>query len=144
LTFTTAVVCDFGLARVTTQAISVDGAKFKDIGGFSPRYAAPEVLANMALMITTDPEMDKKSDVYSFAIIIWEMVTRHVPWEGLSREQIEVSVRSGSRPQFAPSLTTGEDPALTILTEMAQSCWQENPNFRPSFDQITSKIASLL
>jgi len=92
-----AVVCDFGLARVTHRAISVDGQKFKDIGGFSPRYAAPEVLASVAFNMVTDPEADKKSDVYSFAIILWEMLARATPWEGLKREQIEPKVRSGVR-----------------------------------------------
>ena len=99
-----AVICDFGLARVTSSVISVDGQKFKDIGGYSPRYAAPEVLANTSLMITTDPEQDKKSDVYSFAIIIWEMITRRTPWEGMQRGEIERNVRTGVRVRSFPSI----------------------------------------
>jgi len=35
--------------------------------------------------------------VYSYAIIIWELLTRRVPWEGLNREQIEANVRNGIR-----------------------------------------------
>ena len=163
-----AVVCDFGLARVTHRAISVDGQKFKDIGGFSPRYAAPEVLASVAMNLVTDPDADKKSDVYSFAIILWEMLARATPWAGLKREEIEPKVRSGVR--VRPSLfflleffffgqvfqysflslqppvpaDDGADPAKNILIDMMTSCWQENPAFRPSFEQISSKIASLL
>ena len=90
-------MCDFGLARVTNSATTLENMKFRDIGGFSPRYAAPEVLANAALMISADSEVDKKSDVYSFAIILWELLTRRIPWEGLNKEQIEVCVRSGER-----------------------------------------------
>lgn len=91
------MICDFGLARVTSVATTLDNMKFRDIGGFSPRYAAPEVLANAHLGASTDPEVDKKSDVYSFAIIIWELLTRKVPWNGLKREEIEISVRRGVR-----------------------------------------------
>ena len=71
--------------------------KFKEIGGFSPRYAAPEVLASACLLVSNDAETDKKSDVYSFAIVLWEMLTRLVPWDGLTKEQIESNVRSGLR-----------------------------------------------
>ena len=88
---------DFGLARVTNSATTLDNLKFKEIGGFSPRYAAPEVLAAAALMISGDSEVDKKSDVYSFAIVLWELLTRRIPWDGLNKEQIERNVRSGER-----------------------------------------------
>ena len=92
-----AVICDFGLARVTTAATTLENMKFKEIGGFSPRYAAPEVLASGRLLVANDAETDKKSDVYSFAIVLWEMLTRQIPWDGLTKEQIESNVRSGLR-----------------------------------------------
>jgi len=164
-----AVVCDFGLARVTTFAATLDGMKFSDIRGFSPRYAAPEVLANAALQMTGDPEADKKSDVYSFAIIIWELITRAIPWGGLTLEQIDANVRSGQRVPlllfsflFFPSLSqlhfslfglskpplsedsVRADPAGVIMVELARSCWHDNPASRPPFDQISAKIISLL
>ena len=66
---------------MTNVANVLDNMKFKEVGGFSPRYAAPEVFANIQLMVMADPEIDKKSDVYSFAVI-WEMLTRQVPWDG--------------------------------------------------------------
>ena len=95
--FVAAVICDFGLARVTNAATTLENMKFKDIGGFSPRYAAPEVFATSLLQISPDSETDKKSDVYSFAIVLWEMVTRKVPWDGMTKDQIEASVRNGLR-----------------------------------------------
>ena len=100
-----AVVCDFGLARVTNAATTLENMKFREIGGFSPRYAAPEVLVNAALMISSNAEIDQKSDVYSFAIIVWELLTRQIPWDGLTREQIEANVRTGVRVSFFFSLS---------------------------------------
>jgi len=52
-----------------------------NVKGFSPRYTAPEVFGRMSTNIATvavDDEM--KSDVYSFAIILWQMMTRKIPW----------------------------------------------------------------
>lgn len=115
-----AVVCDFGLAKVTNKAIAVEGQKFREIGGFSPRYAAPEVLASVALGVMNDAEIDKKSDVYSFAIIIWELLTRQTPWDKLTREEITFRVQSGLRvsvlrplPCSLPPLSPSSLPLLS-------------------------------
>lgn len=37
---------------------------------------------------------DARSDVYSFGVILWELVTRQVPWDGLNPMQ----VKAGSEP----------------------------------------------
>jgi len=137
-----AILCDFGLARVTNSASTLDNLKIQEIGGFSPRYAAPEVLANSALQMSSDPETDKKSDVYSYAIIIWELLTRRVPWEGLNREQIEANVRNGIRPPMPAN--DGNDQAKMILIDLMTACWQDAPEARPSFTQVYSKLSSLL
>jgi serine/threonine protein kinase len=137
-----AVVCDFGLARVTTSANTLDNLKLREIGGFSPRYAAPEVLSSFRLQTSTDPEVDKKSDVYSFAIIIWELLVRKIPWDGYNGEQIEQNVRAGMRPDVPKNDDT--DQARTILIDLMQACWQDAPATRPSFQQIHSKLSALL
>jgi len=51
------------------------------VKGFSPRYTAPEVFGRMAMNLTTvTVEYEMKSDVYSYAVILWEMMTRKLPW----------------------------------------------------------------
>lgn len=57
-------VCDFGIARFQMSAMTAA------IG--SIQYMAPEVF--ISNHYTT------KSDVYSFAIVLWEMATREVPY----------------------------------------------------------------
>jgi len=52
-----------------------------DIKGFSPRYTAPEVFGRMKTnFINTSIEEEMKGDVYSYSIILWEMMTRKIPW----------------------------------------------------------------
>jgi len=51
------------------------------VKGFSPRYTAPEVFGRMTSNLTTvTVEDEMKSDVYSYAVILWEMMTRKLPW----------------------------------------------------------------
>jgi len=52
-----------------------------DIKGFSPRYTAPEVFGKVITNLNNiSIEDEMKGDVYSFAVILWEMMTRKIPW----------------------------------------------------------------
>jgi len=52
------------------------------VKGFSPRYTAPEVFGRLTANATSVPiEDEMKSDVYSYSLILWEMMTRKIPWE---------------------------------------------------------------
>jgi len=52
-----------------------------DIKGFSPRYTAPEVFGKVMTNLTNiSIEDEMKGDVYSYAIILWELMTRKTPW----------------------------------------------------------------
>ena len=100
-----AVICDFGLSKVTSTANTLEGSVFEDIAGFSTRYAAPEMFAYSTLQAPPPPEVELKCDVYSFSIVIWEMLSGEVAWKGLGRDEIEFKVRSGERVSFNLSLT---------------------------------------
>lgn len=42
---------------------------------------APEVIRN-------EDKIDEKADIYSFGVIMWELVSERVPYDGLSENQI--------------------------------------------------------
>jgi serine/threonine protein kinase len=101
----TLVLTDFGLARITDQnAITVTGHQFSQAVGISCRYAAPEVWqaiyqdhkhtvssnadqAEPVPKLQTDPKM---ADIYAFAIVLWELLHRSVPWKELGNEAIRI------------------------------------------------------
>jgi len=59
----------------------VANQKFINVKGFSPRFTAPEVFGRvMANLNDVSIEDEMKGDVYSYAIIIWQMITRKIPW----------------------------------------------------------------
>ena len=71
-----------------------------------------------------------KSDVYSFGIVVWEVLSRELPWANKTRPRdILSAVLMGIRPSFhvdAPSDIVG----------IAKSCWGGEPEDRTTFRAI--------
>ncbi len=101
---------DFGLARILENA-SVSNELYEMSGETgSLRYMAPEVAACQPY--------NQKADVYSFGIILWELIALQKPYDGMNREEFYTHVVHG-----------GERPALKQkwpedLTELMKSCWR--------------------
>ncbi len=74
------------------------GGKMKVQKGLSPKYAAPEIFADCRLTGSPLSVADyMKGDVFAFGVILWELVTRKVPWQGVSIDDIESLIRFGNR-----------------------------------------------
>ena len=63
-------LCDFGLAGQKKKQ-----RKHKRVGTY--QWMAPEVIRG-------EDKIDEKADVYSFGVIVWEVLTEKIPYEGLS------------------------------------------------------------
>jgi tRNA A-37 threonylcarbamoyl transferase component Bud32 len=88
-------LCDFGLARVLSKEPSSSTSDSARAG--TPVYLAPEALQGAP---TTN-----KVDVYSFAIICWEMITGQQAWVSLDYKQMVAAVlRDRKRPPVPPDL----------------------------------------
>ena len=107
----TTKVCDFGLSRLKDQARSMTA----NCG--TVQWMAPEVLANGSY--------DEKADVYSFGIIVWELLTRECPYEGMSPIQVALSVLNRDK---RPQIPKWCPPQLHSLIK---SCIKKDPSKRP-------------
>ncbi|XP_043921274.1 receptor-interacting serine/threonine-protein kinase 1 isoform X2 [Protopterus annectens] len=89
-------------------------------------YMAPEHLK----CINTKPT--EKSDVYSFAIVVWVILTSREPYENAMNEnQVYMCVKNGNRPDME---TVPKDSPMEIVNLMLR-CWDEEPQKRPLFEE---------
>ncbi|XP_022732706.1 probable serine/threonine-protein kinase SIS8 isoform X2 [Durio zibethinus] len=117
-------VCDFGLSRMKHHTF----LSSKSTAG-TPEWMAPEVLRN-------EPA-NEKCDVYSFGVILWELVTLRIPWKGLNPMQVVGAVGFQNRRLEIP-----EDVDPTVA-QIIHECWQTEPHLRPSFAQLMSRLRHL-
>lgn len=111
-------VIDFGLSRFRNEN---DSILTGDIG--TPHWMAPELFESR--------EYTNKVDVYSYGMVIWEMITGTYPFHDLTAVQIAYKVcKENARPEIP---TRGVSPAIKKLII---SCWSKSPEHRPTFKQI--------
>ena len=72
-------------------------------------------------------------DVYSFAMIILELVSLKLPFDDWEESQIPFDVANGER----PNIPSHCDP---FFKELITQCWQGEPTKRPSFSIILERI----
>ncbi|KAF2306315.1 hypothetical protein GH714_016408 [Hevea brasiliensis] len=109
-------VADFGVARVQTQS----GVMTAETGTY--RWMAPEVIEHKPY--------DHKADVFSFAIVLWELLTGELPYSYLTPLQAAVGVvQKGLRPTIPKN-------AHPKLAELLERCWRQDPSQRPNFSEI--------
>jgi serine/threonine protein kinase len=106
-------VSDFGLAKL------VDSSSVSQMTSCgTPAWTAPEVLRN--------EKYDEKCDVYSFGIVLWELVTREDPHHGMPPFQVVFAVGTQG---IRPTIPSSCPPEFAHLIE---DCWDENPRERVS------------
>lgn len=152
-------VCDFGLARVLPsrkQARSPFSSEPLPGGGSLElsgpiRWMAPESLKPVDGLL----QFSFASDVYSFAICIWEMLSRDIPMAYLAPHEVAIAVliedlrppRARIRPQVETALkelfNQAKPTCTSRLVWLLEACWAKDPEQRPPMRDIVNELSRL-
>ncbi|KAL0024386.1 hypothetical protein WJX79_007764 [Trebouxia sp. C0005] len=130
-------VTDFNLSSMLRLDADSDGVDSSAAN--NPRWLAPEVISVQ--------NFSKAADVYSFGIILWELMTWQVPWDDLNPFQIMMLLtQQHARPDILPvgSLPGGTWPGMREYILLMQACWEEEPDKRPDFESIIADLRGML
>ncbi|XP_008282070.1 receptor-interacting serine/threonine-protein kinase 2 [Stegastes partitus] len=122
-------IADFGLSKWRQLSVSKgSGSKTTEMGG-TVIYMPPEEY---------DPSKSRRADVkhdmYSYAIIMWEVLSRQIPFEDVTNPmQIMFSVLRGTRPDTSLDSLSADIPSRETLISLMTCGWTANPDDRPSF-----------
>ena len=96
----------------------------------STRYMSPEVALSQPY--------SGKAEVFSFATILWQLVSHARPFRGFNVERFERRVaRGGERPAVPRHWPDG-------LKELLHDCWEAEPTRRPTFSTVCRRLETLL
>ena len=120
-------IADFGLAR------DVEKSNYytKTTEGRLPiKWMAPETLF--------DQRYTHKSDVWSFGIVLWELLTLGAtPYPSISAQELFEKLRNSEYRMDKPSNCPSD------LYHLMSWCWKRSPSDRPTFTQVASYLETL-
>ncbi|RHZ78538.1 hypothetical protein Glove_162g65 [Diversispora epigaea] len=125
-------ITDLGLSKPADE-ISKDGEQ--KVFGVIP-YIAPEVLSG-------DGNYSKASDIYSFAMIMFEILTGIPPFYNIPHDRdLALKICNGYRPEIPSNIAIPQ-----LMVDMMKRCWDAKPEQRPTakelvidFDNYTDNI----
>lgn len=116
---------DLGLSKVKQYTLVSGGVR-----GTLP-WMAPELLSGKTSMVC------EKIDVYSFGIVMWELLTGEDPYSEMHCASIIGGILNNT---LRPQIPNWCDPEWKSLME---SCWSSDPKQRPSFSEISQRLRKM-
>ena len=128
-------ITDFGLATSANEASFSNSAG----GRGTLQYKAPELFRRKK---NGGALVSRSADVYSFGVLAWQVATGALPWAGDLDTEIMAGVTAGDRPEVSgvEDWRTLTHPSLASLID---DCWAQDHAARPSFLDVSDRLASL-
>uniref|UniRef100_A0A7N4PPS2 Ankyrin repeat and kinase domain containing 1 n=1 Tax=Sarcophilus harrisii TaxID=9305 RepID=A0A7N4PPS2_SARHA len=131
-----AKISDFGLSKWMEQSTRMQYIERSALRG-TLSYIPPE----MFLESTKAP--GPKYDVYSFGIVVWEILTQKKPYPGFNMMTIIIRVAAGTRPSLQP--ISDEWPGEgQQMVDLMKRCWDQDLKKRPCFTDSSESLKRLL
>lgn len=119
-------LCDFGISKIYEQSHQLSTNSSSTCFWMAPEFLIDGIFTN-------------KSDIYSLAILFWEIFARDtVPYKNLN----EVNFLIGE-PEILKKRPLMPKNINIEIKELIESCWDVNPEKRPNIKEIVNKIEYL-
>ena len=117
-------ISDFGLSRSATAESTDNNENY----GIIP-YMAPEIFLGQ--------KYTAASDIYSFGMIMWEVMTGRRPfWDKSHDADLIIEIVDGLRPPIVTNAPKG-------YIELMEKCWHSDPSKRPTATDILDKVKNI-
>lgn len=116
-------ICDFGESRLTNLTnVDISNSSYTA----TPFYTAPEIFSERTF--------SSKSDVFSFGIIFYEILSGKSPYNRYkSVNKLKNEIKKGKRPDLA--FITDKH-----IQNFLKKCWSPYPNKRPTFKEVIEEV----
>ncbi|XP_069777630.1 tyrosine-protein kinase SRK2-like isoform X2 [Narcine bancroftii] len=119
-------ISDFGLTKLLKNASSTETS----VGKLPIKWTAPEVAVKNQVSV--------KSDIWSFGIVLYEIVTfGKIPYPGMSNKMVLSELVKGYR---MPCPSGCPQPIYSTMLE----CWNDVPSQRPSFSALKLQLEDFI
>jgi serine/threonine protein kinase len=117
-------VCDFGMSRLLGE--DETAGTTEELRG-PIKWQAPEQLRGARRAYSY------KSDVFSFAVLLTEIVNGRLPWHDYDNRSAAIEVVSGAR-------TVIDSRCAPALRSIIQQCWATVPDKRPTMAEVCALL----
>jgi TolB-like protein/tRNA A-37 threonylcarbamoyl transferase component Bud32 len=131
-----AVVTDFGIAKALSVSLNADSSTLTQAGLSigTPAYMSPEQAAG-------DPEIDQRTDIYSFGCLAYELLTGASPFAGRPPARILAAHMT----EVPPSVAQGRPDIPPPLADLVSRCLEKQREKRPSSaDDLVRELDAVL
>ncbi|KAK3093744.1 hypothetical protein FSP39_019606 [Pinctada imbricata] len=115
-------ITDFGLAREVSKTTRMSAA-----GTYA--WMAPEVIKTSTF--------SKSSDVWSYGVVLWELLTGETPYKGIDALGVAYGVAVNKLTLPIPSTCPN------LFSKLMEDCWNQESSSRPSFQEILMRLEEI-
>ncbi|CAI2173676.1 1064_t:CDS:2 [Funneliformis geosporum] len=115
------LIADFGMSKEESASFSNSKNKGR------PAYMDPQCFTQINYKRT------KKSDIFSFGMILWEISSRRVPFANLADFKVIMKIAVGDREQRV-------DGTPEPYFQLYSKCWKSDPEERPDITEVVETL----
>jgi len=119
-----AKICDFGMSRVLGEGQDSNNTN-ATVGPV--KWMSPEAILKR--------QYSEKSDVWSYGVVLYEILTRQAPHKALTPLQVAAKIHAG--------LTVDVPEGVPVISELMLECFKFESSNRPTFKQICVQLRTL-